>query len=977
MPGSPATIEEKERYTHLRQMGATQVEAASKVGRSKSWAHRFETSGMIPVEIKAKFPGGVASHRKAELVQQPVPRERLCDGAVRSLEDFELFRARYFGRRSSPWQIEAGQRIVELLGTPDKEFVVINCPPGAGKALALDTPLLTTEGWQTVGSVRPGEYVYAPDGTPTEVVAVSEVWRGRPCFKVSSDDGAWVVADGEHLWPVRLHGEGLYKRTGRPDEPHKTGPKTRGVGGVRTQTTDFLSRPRAKRPALATTDPLRFAERDLPVDPYVLGVWLGDGSSSGGRVTAHPDDAKWLRSFIEEAGYVTTDHAHPQNFGVLRLQGQLRKLRVLGRKHVPWEYLTASEPQRLALLQGLIDTDGHVDPKGQIEFCNTNRDLAFSVQFLARTLGVKASLTEKRATIDGRDCGEVYNVRFYLARAARLPRKAERTRDAIRTTSRYLTVTPAEPVPTRCIQVAHPSGCFLAGQGLMVTHNSTLIHDLFAWLIVRDRAVRCLMGSRTERQASAYSARVKRTLERRHLMKAKDDEARLGLAGDAEATLVGDFGPFKPPLGEEIWRREQFTVIQQGETPTDEKESTVTAFGMDSGQLGWRVKVTGWDDLVDRSTVKTQASVEGQQEWWETEGETRVEPGGVCFLVGQRISSVDLYRFCLDLSAFSVTELDAEGDLEVPVDGPRKYHHIVYKAHDEDRCSGVHQPGVAEPWPRGCLLDPVRVPWRELRHMMGSREQKFRVLYQQEDVDPAAVLVPKLWVDGGRDPASGEEFPGCWDRDRRVGELPAGLRPPLVSVATADPSPTKFWAIEWFVWQPSTGLVFLMDLERRAMDAPDFLDWNEQSRSWSGVMQEWQQRARGMGVPIQWWVVEQNAAQRFILQYDHFRRWQRHWGVRVIGHETSRNKADAELGMEASIQPVFRRGLLRLPGSQDGVTRTAALKLVDEATRYPDVSTDDTLMALWFFLFNRHRFEVTPVERQPKASTPAFLREAS
>jgi len=515
--------------------------------------------------------------------------------------------------------------------------------------------------------------------------------------------------------------------------------------------------------------------------------------------------------------------------------------------------------------------------------------------------------------------------------------------------------------------------------------KSTLLHDIVVWLIVRDRAVRVLMGSRTERQAVGYASRVKKALERRALMQAKDDERRMGLAVDAEGVLLKDFGPFKPTTQGDIWRREMFTVIQSGETPTDEKESTVSAFGQDSGQLGWRVNAIFWDDLVDRSTVKTEAALESQRQWYEDEAETRLEPGGLLVLCGQRIAANDLYRHCLDMPAASVTELDAGDDEDVDLsEGPRKYHHIVYKAHDEDRCAALgkdpskHKPTAGKPWPEGCLLDPVRVPWRELRHLMGSREQKFRVLYQQEDVDPAAVLVPRLWVEGGRDATSGQVFPGCWDKDRRIGEIPSGLRPPLISIASADPSPSRYWAIGWWIYQPATGFRYLVDLERRAMDAPEFLDWSQSTGTHSGIMESWQRRSKGMGVPIQWWVIEQNAAQRWLFQFEHFRTWQAKHGVRVIGHDTHGvNKADPEFGLEGRLKPIFRDGLIRLPGSQDGVTRTASMKLVDEATRYPDCTTDDTLMMTWFMEHNLRQMSAIDPALQPKTWTPGFIKEAA
>jgi intein/homing endonuclease len=136
-----------------------------------------------------------------------------------------------------------------------------------------------------------------------------------------------------------------------------------------------------------------------------------------------------MRQFIEEAGYVTTERKDPITIGILGLQKQLRVAGLLNNKHIPDAYFRASKEQRLALLQGLIDTDGHVagERHGMIEFMSTKLNLAQGVQFLARSLGVKASLSEGRATLNGRDCGPKYRVTFYLEGAARLPRKAMST----------------------------------------------------------------------------------------------------------------------------------------------------------------------------------------------------------------------------------------------------------------------------------------------------------------------------------------------------------------------------------------------------------------------------------------------------------------------------------------------------------------------------------------------------------------------
>jgi hypothetical protein len=502
--------------------------------------------------------------------------------------------------------------------------------------------------------------------------------------------------------------------------------------------------------------------------------------------------------------------------------------------------------------------------------------------------------------------------------------------------------------------------------------KSTLLHDIMCWLIARDRSVRLLIGSRTHAQASKYSERIRSNLERVVPMEAKEEELKRGLATDADSSMSLDYGPFRPDTGGAIWRRDQFTVVLDGGHPTDEKEATVTSFGMDSGQLGHRVNGVFWDDLVDTSTVRTEQAKVNQKMWYEDEAETRLEPGGLLVLCGQRIAADDLYRHCLDMPAWSVTELDAEDEYDA-TQLPRKYTHIVFPAHFDDRCSEEHKPSVAKAYPEGCLLDPVRVPWRELRAIRAAREQKYRVLYQQEDVDPGSVLVPKIWVDGGRD-SDGEVFPGCWDNERRICELPKGLQGPLISVASVDPSPSKFWAIVWEIIQPATGLRFVMDLFRNTLDASAFLDFNAQDRVYYGIMEDWQRRSSALGLPITHWIVEQNAAQRFMLQYEHFRTWMQQRNVRVIGHDTGRNKADAEFGFEASLQPIFRRGLLRLPGFHDNVSRIASLRIVDEATRYPESPTDDTLMALWFIEYNLRNIQAKDPSSMPRYSVPSWVR---
>ena len=400
--------------------------------------------------------------------------------------------------------------------------------------LALDTPVPTPTGWTTMGELRPGDQVFGDQGQPCAVLAVSPVFTARPCYRVVFDDGEEIVADAEHRW--------LTERR-RSDAPRDDrGGATRGVPlkergrwrvGVRT-TQEIRASLRylngsyqSANHSVALAGALALSEVDVPVHPYVLGVWLGDGDSDSARITVGDEDTVLLdhlracgvgvgkrtggkeragRYLIGSVDYSTTCHrGHPRPSGAqcracerlrdhaarhgeapaprtrLTLREQLRALDVLANKHIPLSYLRASSAQRLALLQGLMDTDGYINrDSGECEFTNCRREVAAGVLELVRSLGMKAAMNEGRAMIHGRDVGEKYRVYFHpppdLA-PFRLTRKAARhfkrhNRRRLSGERRIVDVFPTHSVPVRCITVDAPSQLFLAGRGMIPTHNS-------------------------------------------------------------------------------------------------------------------------------------------------------------------------------------------------------------------------------------------------------------------------------------------------------------------------------------------------------------------------------------------------------------------------------------------------------------------------------------------------------------------------
>jgi hypothetical protein len=512
--------------------------------------------------------------------------------------------------------------------------------------------------------------------------------------------------------------------------------------------------------------------------------------------------------------------------------------------------------------------------------------------------------------------------------------------------------------------------------------KSTLMTlDIPAWLICRNRALRGAIFSNTQNAANKYAQRLKRFLERTIPMQGDAMQIAKGLALDAVACVADDFGTFRP-FQRENWSQEAFVVAQLHNMPIDEKEPTWQAFGFDSEYLGMRLDYLVVDDVVTKQSIRTLEAVEKMREQWDDVVEQRLEPGGVLVLQGQRLGSYDLYRYCADKVGYA----DDDDDEQTPVG--KKYHHMVWKAHYDDRCQGSETHALSAPaWPVGCLLDPRRKAWRDLVPVMRGDPATFAVVYQQQDTDPANVLVKPIWVSGGTDPDTGEACIGCWDKGRDCWELPKGLAGDLVIYATVDPSAAKWWSIQCWAARCVDGVAYeryLLALERRKMMASDLLDWNQPSNEFVGLMEDWQALSTKLGIPIKKWIVERNGAQRYLLQYEHVRRWQAKWRVDIVPHDTALNKLDPERGIE-SLAGIWHYGQVRLPGKGNSIQHTpaaggsgwmASIKLVDEVTHWPDHPTSDCLMAQWFGEFWLPRM-VPSRKALPTFKRPSWLKETN
>ena len=401
----------------------------------------------------------------------------------------------------------------------DGEVTIWGGINGHGKALDLNTPIPTTEGWKKMGDVHPGDYVFDENGKPCRVVAETEIQYNRPCYLVGFNDGTEIVADAEHEWLTddyksrqsRSHAKQKNRLELRPvkkfgtDQTHK-----RTFASIRTthEIADTLlfsnnSQKNKTNHSINVCQPVKYLEQDLPIPPYTLGAWLGDGTSGCGEITT-PD--QHILDRIRADGYEITEHKDKLSYGILGLQVQLREHGLLNNKHVPAIYLKASLQQRLALLQGLMDTDGHCS-QHTCEFCSTNRQLAEAVHELAASLGCIVHLIEGRAKLYGKDCGEKFRVTFTTAvEVFSLPRKKERLPKDVtfRAKQRFIVKCElCESVPVKCIQVDSPSHLYLASKAFVPTHNS-LLTGQFALQLADAGHKSCIMSLEMEPKRTLF-----------------------------------------------------------------------------------------------------------------------------------------------------------------------------------------------------------------------------------------------------------------------------------------------------------------------------------------------------------------------------------------------------------------------------------------------------------------------------------------
>ena len=364
---------------------------------------------------------------------------------------------------------------------------VINlCHRGIAKALSLDTRLPTPQGWRKVGDIQVGEHIYGEDGQAAPVLAKSEVFD-KPMYRLVLEDGRTLKVSEDHINTVIHHRQKRVdgKRVNYLDRRNLTTRELLSIPLTATRN-KTLKNPLGKenRVWVPLPKPVQYPEQMLPIDPYTLGLAIGDGSMARDngfcRLHGHVDDLPHLIQHIPtKCSAVLTDRRFPQ-VGRVSLLGLGTSLKALGlvchgdNTFVPPAYKQASVAQRLALLQGLMDTDGTVYKNGCTTFTSNSLQLIKDVQEMVWSLGGSATWAPMCAAYR-------LSIRLNLP-LFRLPRKAERQHFNCTERIPLVAIEPIAQERSQCLMVGTKEHTFLAGD-YVVTHNTTVMGEyLFLYI---------------------------------------------------------------------------------------------------------------------------------------------------------------------------------------------------------------------------------------------------------------------------------------------------------------------------------------------------------------------------------------------------------------------------------------------------------------------------------------------------------------
>lgn len=417
------------------------------------------------------FRGNPNLKRKGHAIEWT---SEMIEEYIRCKDDIFYFIEKYYRIVTEdglvPMQLRDYQRET-IASMVDNRFTMLVQSRQSGKALCLETPILTPSGFKPFKDIHKGDIIYSVDGKKTKVVFETETMFNHDCYNIKFSHGDNINCDKEHVWTI-------------DDENNNKVDLT-------TEQLIELVKKRHKRNQsvrIKIPDPIQYEKSELLIDPYVFGLWLGDGTSQLGYLTCHEDDLLEYQNYID-VEKITEDNRSPKvkTVKIRNLISKLRNLEVLNNKHIPESYIFNSIENRVALIQGLMDTDGTVSNRGSCEFSQKKFSLVEQFRFILSTLGVKSTIGSK--IIKGETyytvsfCNRKYN--FFRLKRKLNTIKEKFVSDHPKNYYFYIkSIEKIDSIPVKCIQVENQSHLFLCGKTLIPTHNTEAMRAFLCWYII-------------------------------------------------------------------------------------------------------------------------------------------------------------------------------------------------------------------------------------------------------------------------------------------------------------------------------------------------------------------------------------------------------------------------------------------------------------------------------------------------------------
>ena len=384
------------------------------------------------------------------------------------------------------------------------DIVCMTGGTGGGKLSPLDEPVLTVNGWKLMGDIRIGDELVAPLNREQSFVTGVYPQGVKPIYKITTSDGRTTRCGWEHLWRIY---------TEKQVEKHRKG-NTNCFFVKTTQEIQEEYLNKGKSVYLPVALPYLGKEKELPIDPYVLGVWLGDGCRGHIVLTISNDESDIIENIAERLG--TTCHIH----GTASYSNQmhqnditrniLRNLKLLNldvysrERFIPQEYLHASIEQRMELLKGLMDSDGNVEEKNRFSFSTTSTKLKDCFVELCRGLGYIVGVhKENRTRYESGVCWDIsiqtndiiFSSQKHLSKYyANLEKYKNKNREYKHDFIRIVSIEYVGDMEAQCIMVSNKDHLYITND-YIVTHNTvSLYYAPIEYLAMNDNAkIVCFM----------------------------------------------------------------------------------------------------------------------------------------------------------------------------------------------------------------------------------------------------------------------------------------------------------------------------------------------------------------------------------------------------------------------------------------------------------------------------------------------------